>query len=200
MTCARISLATCAILLACAARRVKRIACVRYCFAYGSSSCVSRFIVCRVACCALSCWLCCAVLSYGDALRWLCCAVVAVRSCGYLSLLLASSAPCGAVWWRWCCRGAVLSVALLHWCWSTVCASSSARHALLLCHLSCCLHWLPPVSPTVCHPSSVRRSLVSAAPRSLCVSSDTYHYSSFHNYLMITVTYNLSDIGVYPMQ
>lgn len=104
IACARISLATCAILLACAARRVKRIACVRY------SSCVSRFIVCRVACCALSCWLCCAVLSYGDALRWLCGAACCARSGGYLSLLLAClfclrcSAPCGAVW----CRGAGL--------------------------------------------------------------------------------------------
>ncbi|QQM15444.1 hypothetical protein [Kosakonia virus Kc261] len=74
---------------------------------------------------------------------------------------------------------------------------------VMLCYLlllSYCLHVLPSVSPTVCHPSSVRRSLVSAAPRSLCVSSDTYHYSSFHNYLMITVTYNLSDNGIYPMQ
>lgn len=116
MTCARISLATCAILLACAARRVKRIACVRY------SSCMSRFIVCRVACCALSCWLCCVVLSYGDALRWLCCAACCAWSVGYLSLFVVRR---GAVWWRgaaWCCPV----------CWSTVCAASSARHALLL--------------------------------------------------------------------
>lgn len=149
------------------------------------------------------CWLCCAVLSYGDALRWLCGAACCPWSGGYLSLFVVLSllpAGCGAVWWRWCCRGAVLSVALLHWCWSTVCASSSARHALLVsvycpaaftgCRLSSCR--IPSVA--------VPRSLVSAAPRSLCVSSDTYHYSSFHNYLMITVTYNLSDNGVYPMQ
>ena len=119
MTCARISLATCAILLACAARRVKRIACAWY------SSCASRFIVCRVACCALSCWLCCAVLSYGDALRWLCGAACCAWSGGYLSLLLASSAP-------WCCVVAVVLPWCCPVCWPTVCAASSARHALLL--------------------------------------------------------------------
>lgn len=115
MTCARISLATCAILLACAARRVKRIACVRY------SSCVSRFIVCRVACCALSCWLCCAVLSYGDALRWLRGAVCCAWSCGYLSLFVVRR---GAVWWRWCC--VVLSCLLVYCLRRQLCASCSA--------------------------------------------------------------------------
>lgn len=130
MTCARISLATCAILLACAARRVKRIACVR------CSSCVSRFIVCRVACCALSCWLCCAVLSYGDALRWLCGAACCAWSGGYLSLFVVRR---GAVWWRWCCRGAVLSAGLL---------SAPPALRVMLCYLlllSYCVHWLPPV-------------------------------------------------------
>nr|DAV14598.1 MAG TPA: hypothetical protein [Bacteriophage sp.] len=53
-----------------------------------------------------------------------------------------------------------------------------------------------PTAFTVCRLSSCRipsvdvpRSLVSAAPRSLCVSSDTYHYRCFHNYLLISVTY-----------
>lgn len=65
-----------------------------------------------------------------------------------------------------------------------------AMHAVTV-SLSTC-----PTAFTVCRLSSCRipsvdvpRSLVSAAPRSLCVSSDTYHYSSFHNYLLISVTY-----------
>lgn len=160
------------------------------------SSCMSRFIVCRVACCALSCWLCCAVLSYGDALRWLCCAACCARSGGYLSLLLASSAPCGAVW---CSGGAAVVLSCLSLC-SIGAGLLSAPPALrvMLCYCVTC-----PTAFTGCRLSSCRipsvavpRSLVSAAPRSLCVSSDTYHYSSFHNYLMITVTYNLSDIGI----
>lgn len=122
IACARISLATRAILLACAARRVKRIACAWY-----------------SSCCALSCWLCCAVLSYGDALRWLCGAVCCAWSCGYLSLFVVHSARRGAVWWRWCCRGAVLSAGLL---------SAPPALRVMLCYLlllSYCVHWLPPV-------------------------------------------------------
>ena len=65
---------------------------------------------------------------------------------------------------------------LWHAVWSTV------------CHLSYCLHCLPSVSPTVCHPSSVRRSLVSAAPLSAYLAI-LYHYRHFHNYLLISVTY-----------
>lgn len=190
MTCARISLATCAILLACAARRVKRIACVRY------SSCVSRFIVCRVACCALSCWLCCAVLWYGDALRWLCGAVCCAWSCGYLSLfVLLCVALRGVVLCGGGGAAVVLSCLLVYCLRRQLCASCSATccycpTAFTGCRLSSCR--IPSVA--------VPRSLVSAAPRSLCVSSDTYHYSHFHNYLLISVTYNLSDNGIYPMQ
>ena len=66
--------------------------------------------------------------------------------------------------------------------WCTVCAGllsglqlcASCSAPVCTCRtLSYCVHYLPSVSPTVCHPSSVPRSLVSAAPRSLCVSSDT---------------------------
>lgn len=113
IACARISLATCAILLACAARRVKRIACVRY------SSCMSRFIVCRVACCA--------VLSYGDALRWLCGAVGCAWSGGYLSLFVVRR---GAVWWSgaaWCCPVCRFAPLVLVYCLRLqLCASCSA--------------------------------------------------------------------------
>lgn len=150
----------------------------------------------------LSCWLgyrcwCGAVLWGRSALAaWCCVRRVVVRVS--VSFRGAVSFACWLVCWCVAVCGVVLPsccvVCLV--CWSTVCASSSARHALLLLLLSYCLHCLPSASPTVCHPSSVRRSLESAAPRSLCVSSDTYHYRCFHNYLMITVTYNLLDNGI----
>ncbi len=70
----------------------------------------------------------------------------------------------------------------------------------LLCY--CQLWHAVTVSLSTCPTAFTGRRLSScripsvAVPRSLCVSSDTYHYSSFHNYLMITVTYNLSDNGI----
>lgn len=129
MTCARISLATCAILLACAARRVKRIACVRYCFAYGNSSCVLR-IASRVAFHRLPCGVLCAVRCCPMGTLCAGCAVLWERSGGYLSLLLVClfclrcSAPCGAVW----CRGVavVLSCLLVYCLRLQLCASCSA--------------------------------------------------------------------------
>ena len=61
-----------------------------------------------------------------------------------------------------------------HWSYCLLCYCQLWHAVTVYCLLlSYCLHVLPPVSPTACRPSSVRRSLVSAAPRSLCVSSDT---------------------------
>ncbi len=78
--------------------------------------------------------------------------------------------------------------------WSLVLLPAVLLPAMARRH--CLLSVTCPTAFTVCRLSSCRipsvdvpRSLVSAAPRSLCVSSDTYHYRHFHNYLMITVTY-----------
>lgn len=151
------------------------------------SSCMSRFIVCRVACCPMG------TLCAGCAVLW-----AALGRAG-ICLFCSQALRRGAVWWRgaaWCCPVCRFAPLVLVYCLRRqLCASCSATccycpTAFTGCRLSSCR--IPSVA--------VPRSLVSAAPRSLCVSSDTYHYSSFHNYLMITVTYNLSDNGIYPMQ
>lgn len=157
--------------LACAARRVKRIACVRY------SSCMSRFTI-AVRCCPAG-WLCACCVGY----RWRCGAVLLGTLCAGCVVLCAARGRAGICLFSSCCvvlvcsgvrRGAAVLLCgvsgLLVYCLRL------PALRVLLCYLlllSYCLHVLPSVSPTVCHPSSVRRSLVSAAPRSLCVSSDT---------------------------
>lgn len=102
----------------------------------------------RVACCAL-CGAGCAVLWGRSALAAWCCALrvvgrVSVSFAG-LSLFIVRR---GAVWWRgaaWCCPVCRFAPLVLVYCLRLqLCASCSAT-LCLLCHLSYCVHWLPPV-------------------------------------------------------
>lgn len=134
MTCARISLATCAILLACAARRVKRIACVRY------SSCMSRFTI-AVRCCPAGC-ACCPMGTLCAGCAVLCAALSRAGIC--LFCLLAGVLVCSGVR-----RGAaVLLSGLLVYCLRLqLCASCSA---------TCCYC---PTAFTVCRLSVLRSAI-----------------------------------------
>ncbi|WP_131701632.1 hypothetical protein [Enterobacter bugandensis] len=141
------------------------------------SSCMSRFITRRVV---LSCWLAVCLLC-GLSVAVVCCPMGTL--CAGCAVLCAALSRAGICLFSWCCvvlvcsgvrRGAAVLLCGVS-CLLVYCLRLPALRVMLcyLLLLSYCLHVLPSVSPTVCHPSSVRRSLVSAAPRSLCVSSDT---------------------------
>ena len=166
------------------------------------SSCVSRFITRRVV---LSCWLAVCLLC-GLSVAVVCCpmgtlcagraVLCAARGRAGICLFCWSVSFRGAVW-CWCV--AVCGV-VLPWCcpvcWSTVCASSSARHALTCCYCPTAFTFcrLSVLRSAIRHPFGARLFRLRRA-RSAYLAI-LYHYRHFHNYLMITVTYNLSDNGI----
>lgn len=179
IACARFSLATCAIIArvrgaskglpACGIARACRV----------SSSAVWRAVRCPAGCAVRCCpmgTLCagCAVLCAARGRAGIC-------LFSWRGVVL-----CGGGGAAWCCPV----------CWSTVCASSSARHALLpavtvlLRSLSAVCH------PVGFHPLTFRARLFRLRRARSAYLAILYHYRHFHNYLLISVTYNLSDNGI----